>query len=171
MTTTTSTTTASTATTSTATAPTRSTVQSTPGVAAGRPLAASRDDFVTLRSMTNETVPEDPALATLVDVLDDECARTILAATSTEPMSASELSDVCDVSESTIYRRVDRLDDATLLAQRTRPRADGHHETVYVATLDRFEVELRDGEFALSVTRRGDDLADQLTDLWGALAR
>jgi predicted transcriptional regulator len=126
-----------------------------------------RDAYLPLHAMTNESVTADPALETVVGLLDDDHVRTILTATSTEALSASELSERCDVSESTIYRRVERLRDATLLVEQTRPRADGHHETVYVANLDSFEVTLRDGELSVSVRRRGDDLADQLTQLWG----
>lgn len=128
-----------------------------------------RDDFVTPTTMTETTVAEETDLATLVALLDDDHVRTILAATSTEPLSASELGERCGVSESTIYRRVDRLREASLVAEQTRPRADGHHETVYVATLDRFAVELDDEGFELSVKRRGDDMIDQLTRMWEGL--
>jgi predicted transcriptional regulator len=116
--------------------------------------------------MPETTVGEDTEFATLVDLLEDEHVRTILAATSTESLSASELGERCDVSESTIYRRIDRLRAESLVAEQTRPRADGHHETVYVATLDRFEVELDDDGFAVSITRRADDMIDQLTRMW-----
>jgi predicted transcriptional regulator len=125
-----------------------------------------RDAFVTPVTMSETTVGEETELATLVDLLDDDHVRTILAATSTESLSASELGDICGVSESTIYRRIDRLRAEALVAEQTRPRADGHHETVYVATLDRFEVELGEDGFELSVSRRGDDMIDQLTTMW-----
>jgi predicted transcriptional regulator len=128
-----------------------------------------RDFFVTLMTMTETAVPEETDLATLVDLLDDDHVRTILAATSSEPLSATELGDVCGVSESTIYRRIDRLREVALVAEQTRPRTDGHHETVYVATLDRFEVELGDDGFNCSVKRRGDDMIDQLTRMWEGL--
>ena len=117
--------------------------------------------------MTDPTVTDDLDLGEIVALLDDEHARSILAATSAEPLSAAELGDRCDVSVSTIYRRVDRLEDADLLDERTRPRPDGHHETVYVATLDRFELTVREGELDWSIDRQGTDVADELTRLWG----
>lgn len=116
--------------------------------------------------------PEEPGVAdeatleTVVTLLDDDHVRTILTATSVDAMSAKELSDRCDVSQATIYRRLDRLSTAGLVAERTRPRADGHHDTVYAATLDECTIRLRDGELQFDLDRRGDDVADRLTRLW-----
>lgn len=109
----------------------------------------------------------DPDLATVVALLDDEHVRSILAATSEAPRSASELGERCGIATSGIYRRLDRLTDADLVAERTRPRSDGHHETVYVSRLGRFELTVRDGDLAWDVERRSDDVADQLTRMWG----
>jgi predicted transcriptional regulator len=103
---------------------------------------------------------------TVVELLDDEYARAILTATSEEPMTANQLAERCDASLSTIYRRVERLTEADLVDERTRPRSDGHHDTVYYATLDRFEVRLRDGELHVQIDRESADLADGLTKLW-----
>jgi predicted transcriptional regulator len=119
--------------------------------------------------MTDSTVTAEPDLAEIVDLLGDEHVRSILAATSAEPLSAKELSDHCDVSVSSIYRRVERLDGADLLQERTRPRSDGHHETVYVARLDRFELTVRDGDVDWELDRRSTDVADELTRMWGNL--
>lgn len=117
--------------------------------------------------MTSEGEMADVDLATVVDLLDDEHVRSILAATSDAPRSAGELSERCGVSTSSIYRRLDRLTDADLVGERTRPRADGHHETVYVSRLDRFELTVRDGDVEWEIDRRSDDVADQLTRMWG----
>lgn len=117
--------------------------------------------------MTEPSVTGEPDLADLVALLDDEHVRSILTATSDEPLSARELGERCDVSVSTIYRRVDRLEDADLLRERTRPRSDGHHETVYVSTFDRFELTVRDGEMDWELDRRPTDVADELTRMWG----
>ena len=111
-------------------------------------------------------VSEEPTLETVVALLDDDHARAILTATSDEALSAKELSERCDVSQSTVYRRVDRLTEAGLVTERTRPRADGHHDTVYVARLDELTVRLRDGRLEFELDRVGEDIADRLTRLW-----
>lgn len=117
--------------------------------------------------MTDDGEMADADLATVVSLLDDEHVRSILVATSERPHSASELGDRCGLSTSSIYRRLDRLTDADLVGERTRPRSDGHHETVYVCRLDRFELTVRDGDLSWGVDRQSDDVADQLTRLWG----
>jgi len=117
--------------------------------------------------MTVDAVSEDADLADVVALLDDEHVRSILVATSAEPLSAKELGERCDLSVSSIYRRVDRLRRLDLLEERTRPRSDGHHETVYVSVLDRFELTVRDGELDWTVDRTGDDVADELSRMWG----
>lgn len=115
----------------------------------------------------------DDDLATVVGLLDDEHARTILRATSVKPRTASELAEECDASRQTVYRRLGPLEDAGLVAGRSQLREDGHHDTVYRATFDSLSVALRDGDFEFDVTLRdadsggpGTDAADELTDLW-----
>ena len=131
------------------------------------PAAASTDER-TFRD-PRSTVSEDVDFETVVGLLDDAYAREILAATSTEPMSASDLADHCDASRQTMYRRLDRLQDAGLVAERTRPREDGHHDAVYVATLRSARVVLREGSFEFECERDEPDMADELTRLWGEL--
>ena len=147
----------------------RSAAARTAGVPRSRTAGRRREHYLYTRSMTERSVSEEPDLATVVDLLDDEHVRSILAATSAEPLSATELSERCDVSPSSIYRRVERLTEADLLDDRTRPRSDGHHETVYVAALDRFELEVGDGDIEWTVERRRRDVADELTRMWGEL--
>ncbi|GGK85436.1 hypothetical protein GCM10009067_41940 [Haloarcula sebkhae] len=117
--------------------------------------------------MTSNTETSDVDLATVVGLLDDEHIRSILTATSETPLSATELGEKCGVSTSSIYRRLDRLTDAGLMSEQTRPRSDGHHDTVYVSRLDRFELTIRNGELDWGITRCSDDVSDQLTRMWG----
>jgi DNA-binding MarR family transcriptional regulator len=117
--------------------------------------------------MTDEPVSEESELGDIVELLDDAVIRSILAVTSEEPHSAKELAEYCDVSVSSIYRRVERLEAASLLTEQTRPRADGHHDTVYVARLDRFEVTVENGEIDWTIERESGDIADELSRMWG----
>lgn len=63
--------------------------------------------------------------------LDDADCRAILDATSGEALSASELSEACDLPLSTTYRKLDLLTDAGLLEERTRIRQSGKHANEY----------------------------------------
>lgn len=114
---------------------------------------------------------EDVDPGTVGGLLGEETAREVLAATSEGPMSASELSERCGVSVPTVNRWTDRLVEAGLVAERTRPREDGHHEAVYVATLEELSVRLEDGRLEVEMTTAdaAEGPADRLTSMWEEL--
>ncbi|EMA51274.1 MULTISPECIES: winged helix-turn-helix domain-containing protein [Halococcus] len=100
-------------------------------------------------------------------LLDDEYARTILTATSTQPMSAKALSEECDASLPTVYRRAERLAECGLIEEGTRLADDGHHYSVYEARLDQLTVDLEEGELQITVEEKStEDIADRFTDMW-----
>jgi hypothetical protein len=88
-------------------------------------------------------------------------------------MSADTLSECCDASVATVYRRIDRLRDCGLLAERVQPQPDGNHYRVYAATLSRFSIEFVEGERRLELERREapieTDAADRFTRMWREL--
>jgi len=114
-----------------------------------------------------EDCPPDEVFA----LLDDEYARSLLSATSHEPMTAPELSDQCDMSKSTVYRRLNKLEDCGLVRAHHVPDADGHHTKQYEAQLDELVVSLEQGNFdvSLQTTTRTEEFADVFTDLWEGL--
>lgn len=110
---------------------------------------------------------EDPPTEDVFALLDDEYARAILTQTSIEPMSAKTLSERCDASLPTIYRRTERLIECDLLAERTEIGPDGHHYSVFDARLDRLTVELDEGDLSMRIEAgEPEDPADRFTDLW-----
>ncbi|EMA08968.1 hypothetical protein C436_19658 [Haloarcula marismortui ATCC 33800] len=124
------------------------------------------DDYI--RDMTTrDTVTDGQDLETVVALLDDEYARAILTATSTEPMTVQELADRTEASPSTLYRRVERLKAVGFLDEQTRVRPDGHHDSVYSAVLTDLHFSLRDGRFDFEIeTETDEDPADRLHRLW-----
>ncbi|WP_135303846.1 winged helix-turn-helix domain-containing protein [Haloarcula amylovorans] len=104
-------------------------------------------------------------------LLDDEYARSLLAATSHEPMTATALSDQCEMSLSTVYRRLEELEACGLVSAELTPDSDGDHTNVYEAQLDELRVELDDGGFdvRLKTTSATQRFADAFTDLWEGL--
>jgi DNA-binding transcriptional ArsR family regulator len=120
-------------------------------------------------------VDEDQAPAEVLDLLSDEYARDILAATSTEPMSANSLSERCDASLPTIYRRIERLQEQDLLEQRLRIDEDGTQREVYSARLASFSLELDAGSYESTIERTDrdpiheEDTVDRLKRMWEGL--
>lgn len=124
-------------------------------------------------------VSDDPALSDLLDVLSDEYAREILAATSVSPMSAYEIAEKCDMSPPTVYRRIERLQAFGLVDEATRVEPSGNDYKVYSATLREVSLSLDDGTFEAIVDRiepeeafpgaNEDDPADRFTKMWEGL--
>ena len=104
------------------------------------------------------TVDTDREIGAVLDVLDDADCRAILAATSDDALSATELAETCDLPLSTTYRKLDLLTEQGFLAERTRLRHSGKHASEYVAVLASVVFSLSpDGETELRVTRRDPD--------------
>ncbi|MFB6159701.1 MAG: helix-turn-helix domain-containing protein [Haloferacaceae archaeon] len=111
--------------------------------------------------MTEDFDPVD-----VLELLEDEYAREILVTASAEPMSARALSDACDASLPTVYRRVEALEAADLLAVQTLPDEEGHHYKVYSTRVERFAVEIADGSMDAELVLREEHVADRFTRLY-----
>lgn len=98
-------------------------------------------------------------------LLGDDYAQTILKAASVEPMSARELSEVCDSARSTVYRRVDDLVEAGMLVEHTRIQPDGSHHHVYETRLDELTLRIADGEFEIELEIKR-DATERFTRMW-----
>jgi DNA-binding transcriptional ArsR family regulator len=101
----------------------------------------------------------------VVDLLGDDYARDILVHTREEAKSVDALSDACDADPSTIYRRVERLQEADLLTDEQRLDPGGHHYKVYAASVR--EVRVRFDPGGVEVERdRTETASDRFTDLF-----
>lgn len=115
----------------------------------------------------DEPGESEPPLDPVIAALDDEDCRRILR-TATEPMTAQQVCESCDLPSSTAYRKLDLLTDAQLVAETTEIRSDGHHTTHYRTDVREIRIRLADSDaFELSVTRPEHDAADRLARLWG----
>ncbi|WP_225336300.1 ArsR/SmtB family transcription factor [Halomicrobium urmianum] len=104
----------------------------------------------------------------IFQILADEYARRILVAADTGPKTAKTLSEECDASLTTIYRRASTLQDLDLIEERNTVDEDGAHRSEFETTLEGLHLDLTDGELALTLETR-DELADNFTSLWGDL--
>src|SRR6056297_353408 len=111
----------------------------------------------------------DIAAKTVGELLEDEYARVILAETSTEALSATELAQRCDASSPTIYRRINRLQELDMVEEEQTLDPDGHHYRRFSARLERITIELSDGGYEVSVDRTTEDAVDRFTELYEGL--
>lgn len=107
---------------------------------------------------------EDSDVGAFAAVIDDECSRSILAHAHDQYMSVSELADRCDVSEPTIYRRLEQLRELDLVVERTRPDEQGHHFREFQTNLDSITIEVTDRGVEAHVSRR-EPMAKRLTKI------
>ncbi|MFC6756785.1 MULTISPECIES: helix-turn-helix domain-containing protein [Haloarcula] len=85
------------------------------------------------------------------EVLADPDCREILAAVE-EPLPAKDIAAICDLPQTSTYRKLQQLSGAGLVAEETEVRTDGHHATMYVRNTTGIFVPLQ-GESAFDVER------------------
>ncbi|MFB6228975.1 MAG: helix-turn-helix domain-containing protein [Halobacteriales archaeon] len=78
----------------------------------------------------------------LLGALDDADCRAILGAASESTLTAKEVSEACDLSLSTTYRKLDLLTTAGLLEERTRIRQSGKHASEYTRSIEDIVISL-----------------------------
>jgi DNA-binding IclR family transcriptional regulator len=117
---------------------------------------------------TSERVPE---LQDVLDALDDEDCRTIVQNLE-GPMTAKEIADVTEIPQSTAYRKLDLLSEATIVDERTEIRTDGHHTTRYLLDIETVRIGLgEDRAFELDIERPARSPDEQLARLWSEVRK
>jgi len=106
----------------------------------------------------------------LLELLDDEYARIIIVETYREPRSANALSTACEADPSTVYRRIDRLQDRGLLEANQRLDPDGHHYKEYSARLEHVGIDVTNDGLDVDVEYVEAEAADTFTRLYEELS-
>jgi predicted transcriptional regulator len=104
----------------------------------------------------------------IIEAIDSESSRRILAAASREPMSVSELERELDVSLTTVYRRTDDLVEASFLEEETEISPTGDNYDSFETAIRRIEFTVERGEFRVDVEFRN-DMIDRFGQLWRSL--
>jgi len=114
---------------------------------------------------------DPPDLQSVLDALDDADCRTIIEHLD-EPMTASEVSEECDIPMSTTYRKLDLLTEASLLVEGTEIRSDGHHATRYRIDFETVEIGLtEDRTLDVSIGRPAQTADERLASIWGEVRK
>lgn len=103
--------------------------------------------------------------AALFQLFADDYSREILLAADEEPRTAKDLSQRCDASLATIYRRISTLQEHDFIAVHSTIGSGGEHKKLFETPIESLHVWISDGELELSVETR-DELADNFTTLW-----
>lgn len=102
----------------------------------------------------NPLMSDASALSDVLDALGDPDCRTIIGHLE-KPRSATELSGVCEIPLSTMYRKLELLSDASLLKEHTRINTDGQHTILYAIAFDAVRFDLDEKQsVSVAITRR-----------------
>lgn len=78
----------------------------------------------------------------LLTLLGDDFTRDILATLGDESLPAREIADRADISRPTVYRRLNRLEDAGVVETTMSIHLDGKHRKQFQIVLDEVEISL-----------------------------
>jgi len=114
-------------------------------------------------------VSEDSAKQRILSAMSDEYSRKILTATIEDPMSALELSRKYEIPITTVYRRIEELVEAGLLAAVKSGRTtDGKWYDLYRSLLKRIDVSFEKGDVSIEVIVN-EHVADKFTRMWTSI--
>ena len=103
--------------------------------------------------------------------LDDPDCREIIRELE-EPLTAGELLERCEIPQSTLYRKLELLTEATLLEESTEIRRDGHHASQYEVAFDEIRLDLDDDRtLAVTIERPARTADERLADLWSEVRK
>lgn len=111
---------------------------------------------------------DSPSLQVILDALDDADCRTILRETA-QPMTATELSTKCDIPQSTLYRKLELLSDASLVRERDTINPQGGRTTRYERDFDNVMISMESDDFSVTVDRPSRKADERLADIWSQM--
>lgn len=114
-------------------------------------------------------VSDEPAKKRVMSALADEYSRQILTASIHDPMSALEISKKYEIPITTVYRRIEELVQAGLIAAVKSGRtSDGKWFDLYRSLLSRIDVSFEKGEVRIDV-QINEHVADKFTRMWTSI--
>jgi DNA-binding transcriptional ArsR family regulator len=103
-------------------------------------------------SVGNETSHDETVeVGEILAILDAEYTRSLLEAIRGEAMPARDLAEVCGASRPTIYRRLNKLQEAGLVESSMEYDGNGHHRTVFENTFEKLTVDMTDNGVSVTV--------------------
>ncbi|WP_276274005.1 ArsR/SmtB family transcription factor [Haloarcula litorea] len=100
---------------------------------------------------------DDRPSTEIIECLNAEYAQRILEAVRAEAKPAREIADECGASRTTVYRRLNALQEAGLVETEMRYNADGHHRTVFEASFESLALEMTADGLTVSILADDDE--------------
>ncbi|MFB6227209.1 MAG: ArsR/SmtB family transcription factor [Halobacteriales archaeon] len=101
---------------------------------------------------TTERGVEEADQEAILSLMSDDYARRILDALGAQSLSARELIDRIDASRATVYRRLDKLEEAGIVESTMDIHPEGHHRKQFRVTVDRVNLAFEPDGVTIDVT-------------------
>lgn len=106
--------------------------------------------------------------ANILDVFGDSIARAALVLASDQPVTVKDLADQLDVSDPTIYRRIDPLVEANLLREHQQVDAKGNQPCRYETMLEQVTFEVGTDGYTVDIQVK-QNLVEDFESMWSDL--
>lgn len=106
--------------------------------------------------------------ANVLDLFGDSIARATLVIANDRTVAVKDLADEFDVSDPTVYRRIDPLVDANLLQEHVRLDQNGNQHKEYETIIDEVTLSIDEDGYTVDLQIRqdlADDFESMLADL------
>lgn len=111
----------------------------------------------------------DPDPEVIFSTFDDPACREILE-TIDEPMSASEISDSANIPVSTTYKKLDTLQEASLVTKETQLDPGGHHRAQFITDFDQVLIELDDDrQLSVDIDSQLAQSEQHIVEMWASV--
>lgn len=115
------------------------------------------------------TADDSPTLEDILNALNDQSCRAILRCTD-EPKTANQLARVCDLSASTVYRKLDLLSSASLLKETDTLLPGGGKRTQYERDVENLQISFEaEDTIAVEIDRPRRSSDERLVDIWSKM--
>ena len=111
----------------------------------------------------------DIDLAKLLSLLADDLTRRILSQLAEDALTVQEIGERFDVSNRTVYRRLDDLQEHDLVDEATQMSDQGHLYSRYHTPIEHIDIDIDPVEDEVDVDLTYSDDVDGFIDLWGGL--
>lgn len=101
----------------------------------------------------------------IFDALADDACRKIVEALDS-PMTANEISEACDIPLSTTYRKVNVLEEATLVDEEVEFDSEGRHTSRYAVNFEDVTTYLNDYHSLDVRVSRPETRDERLENMW-----
>lgn len=130
-------------------------------------MSVKKTSIFLCQKLLYRSMPDDESAEPddIFDALADDACRKIVEALDS-PMTANEISEACDIPLSTTYRKVNVLEEATLVDEEVEFDSEGRHTSRYAVNFEDVTTYLNDYHSLDVRVSRPETRDERLENMW-----